>query len=143
MTDTTRQELANEATAAKNNAFTIVSGFPVGAAVLTESGKIYRGCNVESIISGMGTCAERNAIDNAIAYGDRKITTIYITSDFETPITPCGMCRQYISDFAKVTGQDITIIMQGKNGQIIESSIHQLLPSAFGPDNIDGFSPDS
>ncbi len=74
------------------NAYSIVNKFPCGAAVLTEKGNIYQGCNVESVISGMGTCAERSAIDHAVAHGEYGFKAVAIISKLGEPIKPCGMC---------------------------------------------------
>ena len=121
------------ARAGMNNAYAILNGFRVGAAVLTASGKIYRGCNTQSVISGMGVCAERSALDHAVAFGEYVFRTIAVTSRLETPITPCGMCLQYIGEFSQVAGYDIEILMIGSTGMIQESSVSKLLPVVFGP----------
>lgn len=77
-------------------------GFKVGAAVFAEDGQIYEGCNVESWISGLGTCAERCAINHAVLHGNRKIKELAIVMDADSMSEPrpCGACLQYISDFA-------------------------------------------
>ena len=80
----------------------VLWGFKVGAAVLGENWKVYGGCNVESWVSGFGTCAERCAIDHSILHGNRRIMEIGIVVDEDKqkkPI-PCGACLQYIYDFA-------------------------------------------
>ena len=93
-----------------NNAF-VLWGFKVGSAVLAEDGEIYEGCNVESWISGLGTCAERNAINHAVLHGNRKIREIAIVMDSKSPNEPkpCGACLQYIHDFAE--NSKIRIVM--------------------------------
>ncbi len=133
MDKVTKQKLINAAKEALNNAYCIVSNFPVGAAVLTSKGNIYKGCNTESVISGMGVCAERSAIDHAVANGEYRFVAIAVTSNKEIPIKPCGMCRQYIGEFAQVSQQNIKVIMLGSNGDEINSSIEELYPDSFGP----------
>jgi len=115
------------------NAYAVVSSFPVGAAVLTTTGNVFQGCNTESIISGMGVCAERSAIDHAVACGEYLFEAIAVTSELEAPIAPCGMCLQYIGEFSQVADRDIQILMIGATGEIRESSIRQMLPAIFGP----------
>ena len=115
------------------NAYAVVSSFPVGAAVLTVTGKVFQGCNTESVISGMGVCAERSAIDHAVARGQYLYRAIAVTSGLEAPIAPCGMCLQYIGEFSQVADRDIEILMVGASGEIRESSIRQMLPVIFGP----------
>ena len=129
-------QLIEAAKAAKENAYCIMSKFPVGAAVLTSKGHIYKGCNTESVISGMGVCAERSAIDHAVANGEYNFIAIAVTSNIEVPIKPCGMCRQYIGEFSQVIQQDIKIIMIGSKGQQLNSSIYELYPDIFGPKDI-------
>jgi cytidine deaminase len=115
------------------NAYAVVSSFPVGAAVLTVTGNVFQGCNTESVISGMGVCAERSAIDHAVACGEYLFEAVAVTSSLEDPIAPCGMCLQYIGEFSQVADRDIQILMIGATGEIRESSIRQMLPAIFGP----------
>jgi len=128
-----RDQLITSAKLGMQNAYTILSGFPVGAAVLTATGEVFQGCNTESVISGMGVCAERSAIDHAVARGQYLYRAIAVTSGLETPIAPCGMCLQYIGEFSQVADHDIEILMIGATGEIRESSIRQMLPAIFGP----------
>ena len=115
------------------NAYAVVNNFPVGAAVLTAKGKIYQGCNTQSVISGMGVCAERSAIDHAVAWGEYLIEAVAVTSRLETPIAPCGMCLQYIGEFSQIAQHDIDILMIGSTGKVNESSVYKMLPVIFGP----------
>lgn len=118
------------------NAYAVVSGFPVGAAVLTTAGEIFQGCNTESVISGLGVCAERSAIDHAVACGEYLYQAIAVTSELEKPIAPCGMCLQYIGEFSQLADRDIEILMVGAAGEIRESSIRDMLPTLFGPTDL-------
>jgi cytidine deaminase len=97
----TEKKLLDASLRALKNAHTLW-GLKVGAAVLAEDGQIYEGCNVESWVSGLGTCAERCAIDHAVLHGNRKIRKIAIVmdADSKSELRPCGACLQYISDFS-------------------------------------------
>lgn len=122
------QELFAAASRARENAYAPYSGFKVGAAVRSESGKIYAGCNVENISYPCGTCAEAGAIAAMAAEGDRKIREIAIVTGGSCLITPCGACRQRIKEFG---GPDTLIHLAGPQG--IEKSVRlaDLLPLAF------------
>jgi cytidine deaminase len=94
---------------AMSNAY-VLWGFKVGAAVLADDGQIYEGCNVESWVSGLGICAERNAIHHAILHGNRKIKEIAVVMDVNSvKVRPCGSCVQYIYDF--VENSEVKVIM--------------------------------
>ena len=90
--------LAKKAIESKKNALPTYSKFHVGAALLTEEGKIYSGCNIESSSYSLTICAERTAIFKAISEGERKFKAIAIAGDTDDYISPCGACRQVISD---------------------------------------------
>jgi cytidine deaminase len=128
-----KADLIEAAKAGMENAYAVVNNFRVGAAVLTAKGNIYRGCNTQSVISGLGVCAERSAIDHAVACGEYVFEAIAVTSQLEIPIAPCGMCLQYLGEFSQVAGHDIQILMVGSTGAIRESSIYKMLPFIFGP----------
>jgi cytidine deaminase len=128
-----RDELIEAAKRGMQNAYAVVNNFPVGAAVLTAKAKIYQGCNTQSVISGMGVCAERSAIDHAVACGEYLFEAIAVTSQLDTPIAPCGMCLQYIGEFSQIAQHDIDILMIGSTGKVNESSVYKMLPVIFGP----------
>lgn len=127
------KRLIEKAKEGMNNAYSIVHNFPVGAAVLTKKGNMYQGCNTESVIQGMGVCAERSAIDHAVACGEYIFTAIAVTSRMEEPIKPCGMCLQFIAEFSQIANKNIEIIMVGSKGKLVKSSINEMLPNTFGP----------
>jgi len=131
-----RDELIEAAKNGMHNAYVVVTNFAVGAAVLTRKGNIYQGCNIQSVISGMGVCAERSAIDHAIACGEYVFDAIAVTSRLENPIAPCGMCLQYIGEFSQIAQDDISIIMIGSTGKINESTVRRMLPVIFGPSDL-------
>lgn len=110
------------------NAYAPYSKFPVGACVLAESGNVYTGCNFENSSFGMTICAERNAVGSAIAAGERKIRAVAIYSPKMKNCTPCGACRQVLSEFQSVEGLDV--ILQSDEG-IKVVPLKVLLPDCF------------
>ena len=102
--------LRQKAEEARKNAYCKYSGFAVGAALMTETGEIYTGCNIENASYPNGICAERTAFAKAISEGHRKFKAIAIISG-EKPCFPCGMCRQFLSEFC---GEDFEIILSDK-----------------------------
>ncbi|WP_348982416.1 cytidine deaminase [Desulfosporosinus sp. HMP52] len=123
-------ELVTKAKAAYENAYVPYSHYPVGSAVLFSSGKIYSGCNVENASYGLTICAERNAIFQAIAQGEREVKGIAIAVPTDVFPSPCGACRQVIREFAV----DCPVILINGKGQIRWTSLKALLPEAFGPE---------
>jgi len=133
LTEEEKTQLIEKAKEGMNNAYCPVSDFPVGAAVLTEKGNIYQGCNTESVISGLGVCSERSAIDHAVAHGEYRYKAVAVVSKLEDPITPCGACLQYISEFSEISENDIVLIRVGSKGKKLESTVRKMLPTGFGP----------
>jgi len=124
--------LAKKAIEAKKFAYTPYSGFNVGAAVLTESGKVYTGCNIENASYTPTICAERTAISKAVSEGDKKIVSIAITGDSEWTY-PCGVCRQVIREFSD---KNTKIIIVKSEDEYEEYSVEDLLPNSFGPEDL-------
>ena len=122
-------ELLQKAKEASKHAYAPYSKFAVGACVLTNTGKIYTGCNFENSSFGMTICAERNAIGSAITDGERKIKAVAIYSPNIKNCTPCGACRQVMSEFISDDGLDI--VVEAENGIKIYK-LDQLLPEIFG-----------
>jgi len=121
------QRLIDGATKARTRAYAPYSNFQVGAAVETESGDFYTGCNIESASYGLTVCAERVAIWNAISQGKRRIKRIAVVADTEELTPPCGACRQIIWEF----GGDIPVILANSKGQTDTLQMKDLLPLAF------------
>ena len=115
---------------AQKNAYARYSGITVGAAVLTEDGQIYTGCNVENISYGATMCAERVAVFKAVSEGYDKIIAIAVVADLPNPISPCGMCLQVLNEF----GKNATVVMANTTGNMRLSSVEKLLPNAFKPE---------
>ena len=122
------RELFNAAIKVQKNAYAPYSNFLVGAALRSSSGKIYTGCNVENIAYPEGTCAEAGAIASMIAGGDREIKELTVVADSSKPVSPCGGCRQKISEFGS---SSIVISLATTSGDIISTSLGELLPGAF------------
>jgi len=127
LSEETIQALIETATAARLQSVAPFSNFLVGAAVRTENGKVYTGCNVESASYGLTVCAERVAIWKALSEGERQFTELAVVADTESLTPPCGTCRQIIWEFAK----HATVVLANLRGQRETVSIKELLPRAF------------
>jgi cytidine deaminase len=121
------RELAKAAQKAKLNAYSPFSKFRVGAALLTEDGTIFTGCNIENSSFGLTICAERVAIFNAISSGASKFAAIAVVSDDHGFTPPCGACRQVLSDLAG----DIDFVMMDSKERFKILKLTTLLPFAF------------
>ncbi len=119
--------LVSKAVEAKSNALPTYSNFFVGAALLTKENKIYTGCNVESSSYSLTMCAERNAIFKAISEGERNFKAIAVACDTESFISPCGACRQVISDLCG----DIDVVLVNSKNETKVMKTSELLPFAF------------
>ncbi len=127
--------LLNDARLARENAHAPYSRFKVGAALRTASGAVFAGCNVENVAYPEGTCAEAGAIAAMIVAGQRDITEILVMAESEVPITPCGGCRQKISEFGT---PETVIILANPEGVIGEVTLGELLPGSFTPAHLKG-----
>ncbi|SRR3990167_4679121 len=127
-----KKELVKRAVEVSKNTFDPDGDVKVGSAVLTEKGNIYVGCAIDSVISGLGTCAERCAIDNAVSNGEYSFIAIAIYFSSNEFVRPCGACLQYIYEFSQVNNKNIQIIMINKQGKTKTSSIRKLLPKSYG-----------
>ena len=123
------RKLKSAAKTAAGRAYAPYSKFRVGAAVLTGSGKIFAGCNVENASYGLCNCAERTAIFSAVAAGERKLKCVVVYTPTKNATAPCGACRQVIFEF----GPTVRIISICDGRDQIDGSIRSLLPAAFGP----------
>ena len=121
------KSLIEAATEARLHSVAPFSNFKVGAAVKTESGKVYTGCNVESASYGLTVCAERVAIWKALSEGERQFTELAVVADTATLTPPCGTCRQIIWEFAR----GAKIVFANLDGTSEEFHIADLLPRAF------------
>lgn len=121
------EDLIKAAHEARERAYVPYSRFPVGAALLTEEGKLYTGCNIENASFGMTNCAERTAFFKAISEGHMKFSVIAVVADTDGPCSPCGACRQVMSEFAR----DMRVILTNLHGDVKVTSVRDLLPGAF------------
>lgn len=98
------------------------SHFFVGAAVIDADGRIFRGCNVENLSFGLTICAERVAISSAIAAGSKNLHAIVVVADTDTPVSPCGACRQVMAEFG------IRLVRICNRHEFLDFTLEQLLP---------------
>jgi len=126
--------MLDAARSALANSHSPYSGFRVGAAVLTSSGKVFGGCNVENASFPVSLCAERGAIATAVAAGEKQLDAVLIVTDSTTPCPPCGMCRQALAEF----GEEMAVVLVAVDGRLQEHSLRDLLPESFGPDFLGG-----
>ena len=129
------EALFQAALEAQSRAYAPYSGFSVGAAALGESGAVYVGCNVENAAYPVGTCAEAAAIAAMVAAGERRLAAILVLGDGRQLVTPCGACRQRIREFGTAA---TPVHVAGRNGVRNTFALDDLLPCAFGPDNLPG-----
>jgi len=132
ITDAAIRRLEKTARAAGSRAYAPYSHFPVGAAVIGGSGKVFSGCNVENAAFGLCNCAERTAIFSAIAAGERSVKAVAIYTPTALPTAPCGACRQVINEF----GPEAVVISVCDSKNRIETTLSALLPGAFGPGDL-------
>jgi cytidine deaminase len=123
-----QEELVKIAIEAKDKAYAPYSNFRVGAALLTEGGKVFTGVNVENASYGATCCAERTAVFKAISEGHREIKAVAIASDSEHFTYPCGICRQVLAEFGK---NDMLVLCSNPKGEFKSYRLEELLPEAF------------
>lgn len=126
-----REQLGQAACESRSRAYAPYSKFKVGAAVLAESGAIYTGVNVENASYGLTTCAERVAIFQAVAAGERRILAVAVCT--ESGVTPCGSCRQVMREFAT----DLPVLLLDEEGRSRQTTLSKLLPDSFGPEHLE------
>jgi cytidine deaminase len=132
LSPSTLRRLEKAARGMAKAAYAPYSKYRVGAAVLGGSGRIFAGCNVENASYGLCNCAERTAIFNAVAAGERAVRAIAIYTPTRTPAAPCGACRQVIREF----GPEALIISVCDSAKRLTASLPELLPHAFGPEDL-------
>ena len=138
----TAEQLFQSAQKARENAYAPYSRFEVGAAILTTSGKIYVGCNVENASYPAGICAECNAVSNMVSCGDRSIKAIAIVSRNTKAAdgqeakyaSPCGICRQVLREFSDP--KELRVITAISENDYRTMTLEELLPDSFGPESL-------
>lgn len=134
-----KSELVTLALEARKMAYTPYSHFQVGAALLTKSGKVYKGCNVENAAYTPTNCAERTAFFKAISEGEKEFAAIAIVGGLEDAqelniCSPCGVCRQVMMEFCNP--KTFEVIMGKSATDYTVMTLEELLPLGFGPDNL-------
>lgn len=118
--------LIEKAKIARENAYAPYSKFKVGAVLETESGRVYTGVNIENSSFGLSMCAERIAIFKAVSEGETKFKRLVIVADTKDVVSPCGACRQVMSEFG-----NFEVILSNIGGKVEVTSVEELLPRAF------------
>jgi cytidine deaminase len=128
------EELLEAARVARENAYAPHSGFAVGAALETDAGLVFGGCNVENATLGLTMCAERVAMFKALSSGHRRFVRIAIVADGPRPVSPCGACRQILWEF----GGDLEVIAGDSERETRRYRLSDLLPHAFDAGTLPG-----
>jgi cytidine deaminase len=131
--DATLDMMLKSARAIMPRAHVPYSGFHVGAALLNEDGTIRPGVNIENASYPLSVCAERNAVASMVMSGHEKILAVAVATDADTPTPPCGGCRQVLWEFGDA---DTPVVAEGANGVRARWRLGELLPHAFGPDDL-------
>jgi cytidine deaminase len=125
-----RDALIAAALSARKQAYAPYSRYQVGAAILTESGRITPGCNVENASYGLCNCAERTAIFTAACAGERTVVAVAVAT--EDGGTPCGACRQVLAEFSPRDDTPLVVLLLDREGNVVtETTLSELLPMAF------------
>ena len=119
--------LYDRAKTARRNAWSPYSHFQVGAALLTESGEVFSGCNVENATFGATVCAERTAVGCAVKEGETSFRALVVLTDLEEPARPCGICRQVLAEFC----DDLPVMLANLDGLREFTTLDALLPQRF------------
>jgi cytidine deaminase len=129
VSDLDKNALVRQASAARDRAYAPYSHYDVGAALLTSSGKIFTGCNIENASYSATMCAERTAVFKAVSEGERSFVALAVVT--ANGAAPCGICRQVLNEF----GRDTLILIADTTGAILhETTVGDLLPDGFGPE---------
>ncbi|MEK4424554.1 cytidine deaminase [Solibacillus sp. FSL K6-1523] len=128
------EQLIAQSKVARENAYVPYSKFKVGAALLTEDGNVYHGCNIENASYSMTNCAERTAFFKAVSEGVTKFTAIAIVADTPGPVSPCGACRQVMAEFCS---QTMPVYLTNLNGDVQQTTVGDLLPGAFTSEDME------
>lgn len=122
------EKLLQLAEQARLKAYVPYSHFAVGAAIQTDHGDMFTGCNIENASYGLTNCAERTAVFQMVAHGQQRIRAIAVVADTSRPISPCGACRQVLAEFGE---ENTPVILANVQGQKMITTLGELLPYAF------------
>lgn len=128
-------ELIKEAKKAKEFSYSPYSRFRVGAALLTKSGKVFTGCNIENAAYSPTNCAERTAVFKAVSEGEREFAGIAVVGDGEDCLAPCGVCRQVLLEFCNP--KEFYVLMAGSGETYKKMTLAQLMPESFSKVDLD------
>jgi cytidine deaminase len=126
------EEAIREARGAMDRAYAPYSGFNVGAAIVA-GGRLFTGQNIENASYPVSVCAERNAVAAMIDAGERRIDAVAVVTAADRPTPPCGACRQVLWEF----GREALVVAETTGGERLMWALEDLLPSPFGPDDLD------
>jgi cytidine deaminase len=129
----TQAAMLAAANAARLQAYAPYSQFLVGAAILDEHGRIHAGCNIENAAYPQGVCAEASALSAMVLAGGRQAVAVLVVGVADTPVTPCGGCRQKLREFA---GSDAVVLVASPEAVVLQLMLEQLLPHSFGPEHL-------
>jgi cytidine deaminase len=127
------KQLMEEANKARSFAYVPYSKFQVGAALLAKNGKVFHGCNIENASYGMTNCAERTALFKAYSEGVTQFDSLVVVADTDGPVSPCGACRQVISELCD---PEMEVILTNLKGDVQRTLVKELLPGAFSPNDL-------
>ncbi|HLO13055.1 MAG TPA: cytidine deaminase [Pseudoneobacillus sp.] len=126
-------ELIQEANKAREFAYVPYSNFKVGAALLAKDGQVFQGCNIENAAYSMTNCAERTALFKAYSEGVTQFDSLVVVADTEGPVSPCGACRQVISELCD---PEMEVVLTNLRGDVQKIQVRDLLPGAFSPKDL-------
>jgi cytidine deaminase len=127
------KELIPEALKAREFAYVPYSKFQVGAALLSKDGKVFHGCNIENAAYSVTNCAERTALFKAYSEGVTQFDSLVVVADTDGPVSPCGACRQVISELCD---SEMEVVLTNLKGDIQRIKVKDLLPGAFSPKDL-------
>jgi len=127
-----KDALCSLAKAMRENAYCPYSNYQVGAGILTSSGKLFGGCNVENASYPVGICAERTAAAKAVSEGEREFAALALAVSGPSGY-PCGMCRQFLSEFIK---EDIPVFLINRDGDVVEETFYGIFPHSFAAEDM-------
>ncbi|MDR7238899.1 cytidine deaminase [Neobacillus drentensis] len=128
-----KNSLIVEANKAREFAYVPYSNFKVGAALISKDGQIFHGCNIENAAYSMTNCAERTALFKAYSEGVTQFDSLVVVADTEGPVSPCGACRQVISELCDA---EMEVVLTNLKGDILKLKVKDLLPGAFSPKDL-------
>jgi cytidine deaminase len=128
-----KNSLIVEANKAREFAYVPYSNFKVGAALISKDGQVFHGCNIENAAYSMTNCAERTALFKAYSEGVTQFDSLVVVADTEGPVSPCGACRQVISELCD---PEMEVVLTNLKGDILKLKVKDLLPGAFSPKDL-------